>query len=141
MLPCGRALQDSVNSIRPVHGPRTGRLNDELTESMQRCISEISDACADRGGKHKASITLTLNFTMDSKDKLGEIEAALAEKKVQAARPDYEADLSTAKNPKDGKFKWPKYNPKKNTLVRFALDNAVSEPVSPNVVDRECAAK
>ncbi len=64
----------------------TGRLNDELTEAIQRCTSEISDACADRGVKHKASLTLTLTFTMDAKDKLVEIEAALTEKLPKAPR-------------------------------------------------------
>lgn len=37
-----------------------GALNEELTEAMRKCVEEISDACLDRGGSHKASFTLKL---------------------------------------------------------------------------------
>lgn len=35
-----------------------GGINDELTEKMKECCREIADACLDRGGKHRASLTL-----------------------------------------------------------------------------------
>ena len=63
-----------------------GTLNEELTEMMQRCIREIADACHDRGGKHKASLTLRLDFEMDQKDKVVEISAVINEKLPKAPR-------------------------------------------------------
>lgn len=38
-----------------------GALNEELSEKVRECIQEIGDACLDRGGRHKASLTLKLD--------------------------------------------------------------------------------
>jgi len=64
-----------------------GALNEELTEAMKKAVREISDACMDRGGVHKASITLKLEFKMDQKDKIVEISAEINEKLPKAQRP------------------------------------------------------
>ncbi len=63
-----------------------GALNEQLGESMRECIQEISDACMDRAGKHKASITLKLDFVMNHKDKIVEVEADLQTKLPKAPR-------------------------------------------------------
>jgi hypothetical protein len=33
-----------------------GALEEELTEKIRKAVSEISDACTDRGGTHKARL-------------------------------------------------------------------------------------
>lgn len=63
-----------------------GALNEELTEAMKKAVREISDACLDRGGTHKASITLKLEFKMDQKDKIVEISAEVNEKMPKTPR-------------------------------------------------------
>lgn len=55
-----------------------------LNESMKKVIQEISDACMDRGGVHKGSITLKLEFKMDQKDKIVEIFPTVDEKLPKA---------------------------------------------------------
>lgn len=61
-----------------------GALNEELGEKMRECIKEISDACLDRGGVHKASLTLKIDFTMNQKDKIVEVEADVVSKYPKA---------------------------------------------------------
>lgn len=87
-----------------------GALNEELTEKIQECIKEISDACCDRGGKHKASVTLKIDFSMDQKDQLVEIECDLKTKIPQTPRgrggiffTDSQGNL-TRENPKQRSF-------------------------------------
>jgi len=63
-----------------------GALNEEMTEAVKRAIKEISDACLDRGGTHKASVTLRLDFVMSQKDKIVEITADVQEKHPKAPR-------------------------------------------------------
>lgn len=63
-----------------------GALNDELTELVRKCVREISDACNDRGGTHKASLKLNLEFKMDQKDKVCEIQASVDEKMPKTPR-------------------------------------------------------
>lgn len=63
-----------------------GALNEELSERIKKCCSEIADACLDRGGTHKASVSLTLDFVMNHKDKIVEVTASLSEKLPKAPR-------------------------------------------------------
>lgn len=63
-----------------------GALNEELTEKIKLAIQEISDACLDRGGKHKATVTLKLDFVMDHKDKIVEVYTDITEKMPKAPR-------------------------------------------------------
>lgn len=63
-----------------------GGLNDELSELMKKCVREISDACLDRGGVQKASMTLKLEFKMDQKDKVVEIYPTVDEKLPKAPK-------------------------------------------------------
>ncbi|MBK67988.1 MAG: hypothetical protein CMP22_07665 [Rickettsiales bacterium] len=50
-----------------------GELSLELDEAMAQCINEISDACFERGGTQKASLTLKVEFVMDQQDKIVQI--------------------------------------------------------------------
>lgn len=52
-----------------------GALNEQLSEAIRECVSEIADACCDRGGTHKSSITLKIDFKMNHKDRFLEVEA------------------------------------------------------------------
>ncbi len=63
-----------------------GALSEELSETLKRCVKEVSDACCDRGGKHKSKMTLTIEVSMDQKDKVIEIYTALDEKHPKAPR-------------------------------------------------------
>lgn len=63
-----------------------GALNEDLSEAMRKCIKEISDACLDRGGSHTSTLTLSLKFKMDQKDKMLEVSADFAEKVPKAPR-------------------------------------------------------
>lgn len=63
-----------------------GALNEELSEVVKKAVKEISDACADRGGTHKSTITLSLEFVMNQKDKVVEVTAAIGEKYPKAPR-------------------------------------------------------
>lgn len=63
-----------------------GALNEELTAAMKKCVEEISDACLDRGGVHKASLVLKLDFVMNHKDKIVEVSADINEKYPKAPR-------------------------------------------------------
>lgn len=63
-----------------------GALNEELTAAMKKCVEEISDACLDRGGSHKASLVLKIDFTMNHKDKIVEVQADINEKYPKAPR-------------------------------------------------------
>lgn len=63
-----------------------GALNDELTKLVHKCVQEVSDACLDRGGVHKASLKLSLEFKMDQKDKVVEIQASVDEKMPKTPR-------------------------------------------------------
>lgn len=63
-----------------------GALNDELSDEVRNCVQEIADACADRGGTHEASITLTLKFSMNHKDKIIDVVAGLSKKLPKAPR-------------------------------------------------------
>lgn len=57
-----------------------GSVNDQLNEVMKKCVREVSDACHDRGGKHEATMKLTLKFVMDQKDRIVEVYPAIDEK-------------------------------------------------------------
>ena len=81
--PADQSLQRFNTLLPQLEG---GRLNDDLTDAVQNCVREIADACADRGGVHKATLTLTLTFKMDQKDKVVEIEGAVNEKLPKAPR-------------------------------------------------------
>lgn len=63
-----------------------GALEEELSQKLKAAVREISDACADRGGKHTASITLKLSLMMDQKDKVIEVSAEINEKMPKAPR-------------------------------------------------------
>ena len=63
-----------------------GALNEELTAAMKKCVEEISNACLDRGGVHKASLVLKLDFSMNHKDKIVEVTADINEKYPKAPR-------------------------------------------------------
>jgi len=63
-----------------------GALNEELTREIHKAVQEISDACLDRGGKHKASVTLKLDFVMTQKDKIVEVEADIQTKLPKTPR-------------------------------------------------------
>ena len=63
-----------------------GALNEELTAAMKKCVEEISNACLDRGGVHKASLVLKLDFVMNHKDKIVEVTADINEKYPKAPR-------------------------------------------------------
>lgn len=63
-----------------------GVLNEHLTEAMKKAIEEISDACMDRGGKHKATIALKIEFIMDQRDKVLEVNTDLDTKLPKAPR-------------------------------------------------------
>lgn len=63
-----------------------GALNEALSEMLNKAVKELSDACLDRGGTHKASITLTLNLEMNQKDKIVEITAEIKDKMPKAPR-------------------------------------------------------
>ena len=63
-----------------------GALNEELTAAVKKCVQEIADACTDRGGVQKSTITLKLEFKMDQKDKVVEIQATVDEKHPKAPR-------------------------------------------------------
>lgn len=63
-----------------------GALNEELSEKINLCVREIADACLDRGGTHKATLTLKLSFQMNQKDKLVEISADINETLPKAPR-------------------------------------------------------
>ena len=78
-----QALQHFHTLLPQLEG---GRLNEELTEALRKAVSEIADACADRGGVHKASVTLKLDFQMNQKDGFVEIEASITEKMPKATR-------------------------------------------------------
>ena len=98
-MPADQSLQRFNTLLPQLEG---GRLNDEMTEAVQRCVQEISDACLDRGGVHKASLTLTLTFKMDQKDKVVEIEASLVEKMPKAPRG--RAGMYYCENPRQMSF-------------------------------------
>lgn len=57
-----------------------GAINDLMTKAVAKAVQEVADACADRGGKHKATVTLSLEFTMDQKDRTVEIHPKVDEK-------------------------------------------------------------
>ncbi len=63
-----------------------GALEEELSELLRKAVSEISDACLDRGGKHTATITLKVALTMDAKDKVIEVAADVTDKMPKAPR-------------------------------------------------------
>lgn len=63
-----------------------GALNEDLSEKIRECVREISDACLDRGGTHKASVTLKLEFVMNQKDKVVEIYPDIQSKLPKAPR-------------------------------------------------------
>lgn len=63
-----------------------GALEDTLSEEMRECVREVSDACLDRGGKQKASLTLKLEFVIDQKDKVVEIYTDVQKKLPKAPR-------------------------------------------------------
>lgn len=81
---------DKSQDLRSFHSLLTrlegGALNEELTQAMKKCVQEISDACLDRGGAHKASVILKLEFKMDQKDKVVEVTASVDEKLPKAPR-------------------------------------------------------
>lgn len=99
-----------------------GALNEELTAAMKKCVEEISDACLDRGGVHKASLVLKLDFVMNHKDKIVEVTADINEKYPKAPRGragmffcDKEGNL-TRENPRQMSFE--------DELARKRLDDA-----------------
>lgn len=61
-----------------------GGINELLTAALKRCVREVTDACCDRGGTHKARLTLTLDVVMDQKNKVIEIYPAIDEKLPKA---------------------------------------------------------
>lgn len=63
-----------------------GALNEQIGEAIRECVSEISDACADRAGTHKASVALKLDFVMNHKDKIVEVSADLQTKLPKTPR-------------------------------------------------------
>lgn len=100
-----------------------GALNEELSDLVRQCVQEISDACLDRAGKHTASITLKLDFTMNHKDKLVEIGADIASKFPKAPRGrvglffcDAEGNL-TRENPRQMTFEDELEKRRKDRLV------------------------
>jgi len=64
----------------------SGGLAEELTEKMKKCVTEISDAAFDRGGKHKASLAVKIEFSLDAKDRIIEVSADISEKYPKAPR-------------------------------------------------------
>lgn len=79
--------EDMINSYHVfVTKLQGGAFNEDLTEAMKRCVSEVADACADRGGKHKGKITVTYEFSMDAKDRVIEVNADIVEKLPKAPR-------------------------------------------------------
>lgn len=63
-----------------------GGFAEELDGLMQNCIREISDACMDRAGTHKATMNIKLEFQMNHKDKVVEIYADVSEKLPKTPR-------------------------------------------------------
>ena len=63
-----------------------GALHDELSENIKKCVKEIADACCDRGGKHKATLTLKVDFVMNQQDKFVEVTADVKTKVPEAPR-------------------------------------------------------
>jgi len=63
-----------------------GALAEELSEEMRKCVQEIQDACMDRAGSHKASLTLKLDFVMNHKDKVCEIYPEVVTKMPKAPK-------------------------------------------------------
>ena len=63
-----------------------GALNEELSERVRECVREISDACCDRGGTHKSTLTLKLEFVMNHRDKIVEIYPDVTAKHPKAPR-------------------------------------------------------
>jgi hypothetical protein len=59
---------------------QNGAINDLLTEAMQKAIEEVSNACMDRGGKHKSTVTFKIDFIMSQKDRILEIDCDINEK-------------------------------------------------------------
>jgi len=57
-----------------------GAINKMLTDALAKGVTEISDACASRGGRHEATITLKLKLSMDQKDKVVEVYPSVDEK-------------------------------------------------------------
>lgn len=49
-----------------------GEIADELNQAMQKCINEVTEACFERGGTNKATLTVQVTFKMDQKDKVME---------------------------------------------------------------------
>lgn len=76
-------LKNFISVLGQLEG---GRLQEELSEEMRSCIQEISDACLDRGGTHKASLTLKLDFIMNQQDKIVEVKADVVKKIPKAPR-------------------------------------------------------
>lgn len=63
-----------------------GALNAELTETVKKCVQEIADACHDRGGTHKSTLILKIDFQMNYKDRIVEVFADINEKFPKAPR-------------------------------------------------------
>lgn len=63
-----------------------GALNEALSEEIRKVVSEISDAAMDRGGVQKGSVTLKLDFKIDQKDKIIEVQADVKTKVPQTPR-------------------------------------------------------
>lgn len=63
-----------------------GGFSDDCDRKMANCIKEISDACLDRAGTHKAELTIKIKFEMNHKDKVVEIYPDLQEKLPKAPR-------------------------------------------------------
>lgn len=76
-------LQHFPELIRQLDG---GALAEELSDLVQKCVTEISDACYDRGGKHTSSMTLRLDFSMSQKEKIVEIGVDVQSKFPKAPR-------------------------------------------------------
>lgn len=64
-----------------------GALVEELSDRLRHCVQEISDACLDRGGSHKATLVIKLDLSMNQRDKVVEIQATVDEKTPKAPRP------------------------------------------------------
>ena len=82
-----RAKDQSLNTfalfIQQLEG---GALHEELTEKIKEAVSEIADACFDRGGAHKSTVTLKLDFAMNQKDRIVEVGADIVTKYPKAPR-------------------------------------------------------
>ena len=64
-----------------------GAFAENCTEALQECIQEVADACSDRGGKHKVTMTITLDVTMDQRDRVVEIVPAVSNKLLKEPKP------------------------------------------------------